>query len=275
MFAKISDRDLGEILSNLMQARVAKTLCKEHGIEITKADIEREYENSKKSFAAKPQFQDVPFEDLLRQQTGMSPDAYKASSGFFTVVAVYLVGTKLVPDEDAARIYEEDKDWYGPISEVRHILLRGSDDAAFKDKVRARAAALAEAQKVKERIDKGESFDELVKLMSDDVRSKFKDGVMAKWTPREWGSMSRIAESMKTMKVGDVAGPIESADGYHIIKLAAIEPAPPLSPEIVRDMRKRRALAVFQKRWSETRRGVDLRRMWPRPQKPAATSKPS
>lgn len=278
MIQKLDDKAIGVHVQNLMQAALARRLAKEMGLTITNEDLDRELEASKRVFASKPKFQGLSFEDMLKQETGMSPDAYKTCAQFFTVVAVYKVGMKLVPDEKASEFYEADKAWYGPIAEVRHIFLRGTDDPAYAGKSRTLKEAEAEARKVKERIDQGENFDDLVKLMSDDVRTKFKDGLLDKWTPKQWESKEGIAEAMKTMKVGDVRGPVKSPAGWHVIKLAALEPPPAINEDIVRDIRKRRALEVFQKRWAETKRGVAVRDLWPRLQirkAAAAESKPA
>lgn len=278
MFAKLNDRDVLDQLSALMRAELSKELAEEFKIEITNDILDREMGVSKKVFESKPKYQGVSFEDMLRQRTGMAPDAYKLSASFFVAVTIGQIGKKLVPDADAQAQFEKDRDYYGPTAEIRHIFVRGNDALAADpkktdSKIRTKAEAKAEAQKIKKRIDDGEVFEDLVKLFSDDVRTKFTGGLLAKWTPKEWGQESSVAAEMKTMKVGDVRGPVESANGWHIIKLLAEEPVPPLSEDIVREIRIRRGSEFFEEKWRQTKRGINVRDFAPRQAAKPASNK--
>lgn len=73
------------------------------------------------------------------------------------------------------------------------------------------------ANDLKLRIQNGESFEEIAKLYSDDKGSGSKGGVLP-W----FGSYRMIASFLQPiydMKVGDVAGPVETQFGFHLIKL--------------------------------------------------------
>lgn len=278
MFAKLNDRDILDQISALMRAELSKELAEEFKIEITNEILDKEMATSKKVFESNPKFQGVSFEDMLRQRTGMSPDAYKFSASFFVAVTIGQIGKKLVPDDAAQAQFDKDRDYYGPTSEIRHIFVRGNDALAANPKktdvkTRTKAEAKAEALKIKKRIDDGEVFEDLVKLFSDDVRTKFTGGLLAKWTPKEWAQEASIAAEMKTMKVGDVRGPVESSNGWHVIKLVAEEPIPPLSESIVREIRIRRGSEFFEEKWRQTKRGVNVRDFAPRQMLKAATGK--
>lgn len=103
--------------------------------------------------------------------------------------------------------------------------------AAPATKERSKDAALKLANEIKARLDKGEEFATVAKEVSDDPMSKANGGDMGKVArndPRfERKGWQPVVDKAYTMQVGEIAGPIETSDGYHIItvtKGAELEP---------------------------------------------------
>src|SRR6202790_392679 len=99
---------------------------------------------------------------------------------------------------------------------VSHILLpvtNPKDDAAVK----------AKAEGILKRAQGGEDFSALAKEFSQDPGSAQQGGDLG-WSERKvW--VAPFADAAYSMKVGEIAGPVKTQLGYHILKLAGIRPA--------------------------------------------------
>jgi peptidyl-prolyl cis-trans isomerase D len=125
------------------------------------------------------------------------------------------VATLVSPTEaDLQQMYDENKANYvlDERRRTRHILIpvNGDDDAGALKKAES---VLAEARA-------GKDFAELAKQYSTDITAK--DGgelgfVEQKQFPGPFG------DTLFSMKIGEVAGPVKSQFGYHLIKLEEIE----------------------------------------------------
>ena len=99
---------------------------------------------------------------------------------------------------------------------VSHILLpvaNPKDDAAVKAKVEG----------ILKRAQAGEDFAQLAKEFSPDPGSAAQGGDLG-WTERKvW--VAPFADAAFSMKVDEIRGPVKTQFGYHILKLAGIQPA--------------------------------------------------
>ena len=207
------------LVTAMMQSELAQAMLAERDIRLTRKRLSQGYDLNKKSFEDNPETSGINFEDFLKERTGMSPEAYQKSPGFFREVCLSNLGTVLVTDDQAAKAYQEDIDYYGPVFELRHILVQGNDNPKSRGVVRSMQEAKKQAVGILGRIKKGEKFEEAVRLYSDDPTSKFREGAFHKLTPTTIRTYPALEKEMQTMKVGDVRGPIESLKGYHLIKL--------------------------------------------------------
>jgi peptidyl-prolyl cis-trans isomerase D len=99
---------------------------------------------------------------------------------------------------------------------VSHILLpvaNPKDDAAVK----------AKAEGILKRAQSGEDFAQLAKQFSEDPGSAQQGGDLG-WSERKaW--VPPFADAAFSMKVDEIRGPVKTQFGYHILKLAGIQPA--------------------------------------------------
>jgi peptidyl-prolyl cis-trans isomerase D len=99
---------------------------------------------------------------------------------------------------------------------VSHILLTVADP---KDD----AAAKAKAEAILKRAQGGEDFAKLAKEFSQDPGSASQGGDLG-WSERKvW--VAPFADAAYSMNVDEIRGPVKTQFGYHILKLAGIQPA--------------------------------------------------
>ncbi len=125
-----------------------------------------------------------------------------------------------IPEEEVLSFYKNNpKDFVIPEKiKLRHILISVPPQASEGvDK-----AARQTIEGIRERIQKGESFESLAQAESQDKDSAPKGGELGLFAV---GSMSKEFESaVKDLKAGEVSMPVRTAMGYHLLKVDEIKP---------------------------------------------------
>ena len=176
------------------------------------------------------------YKDHLSQY--MSPESVHLQYAELRLEA--LAAQQQVSDADLRAAYEKDKSRL-EIPEkrhARHILITGKDDAA----------ALALAQQVLAQVKSGKDFGELAKQYSQDPGSAQNGGDLG-WADRST-FVKPFADALFAMKAGEIAGPVKTQYGYHIIRLDEIQPGKSKSfeearPELEAQVRRARATDRF------------------------------
>jgi parvulin-like peptidyl-prolyl isomerase len=136
------------------------------------------------------------------------------------VVRSYLASVSTPPadypsDAEIQAAYDQNQSVFMQPHAVRisqiFIASPASADAASADKARKRAADLAHEARAS-----GADFAALVKANSDEQQSAANGGDMG-FVP-DGLLMREVRKATDTMKTGDVAGPIQTAAGFHVIK---------------------------------------------------------
>ncbi len=120
---------------------------------------------------------------------------------------------------------------------LAHIMIRFATPEEMKaaqkskKKTRSEPEALKLANQIYDRLQKGEKFEAVAKQLSEDELSKEQGGSLgpvAKNDPRFLRrGFQPVLEKAFTMKVGEIAGPIKTTSGYHIVTVTApLEQAP-------------------------------------------------
>jgi peptidyl-prolyl cis-trans isomerase D len=128
---------------------------------------------------------------------------------------------------------------------ARHILLQLSPDAAADEKARVRAQAQALLEQLRAQ---PQRFAEIAKAQSQDPGSAAQGGDLG-WFGR--GAMVKAFEdAVFAMKKGEIAGPVETEFGLHIIQLDDIrrpapEPFDKARPRIEAELRRQQAQRRF------------------------------
>lgn len=126
-----------------------------------------------------------------------------------------------------------------------HILITVDAKAPAEEKQKARAQAEDLLKKIRAN---PASFADLAKAYSKDPGSAEKGGDLGSF--KRGDMVKPFATAAYEMKVGDVAGPVETEYGYHIIKLTGVTPGKSPSFEAMRgqletDLKRQRAAKKF------------------------------
>jgi len=151
-----------------------------------------------------------------------------------------LAAQQELSDADLRAAYEKEK---GRLEvpekrHARHVLITGKDDAA----------ALALAQQVLSQAKGGKDFGELAKQYSQDPGSAQNGGDLG-WAERST-FVKPFADALFGMTAGEIAGPVKTQYGYHIIRLDEIQRGKSKSfeearPELEAQLRRARATDRF------------------------------
>lgn len=121
-------------------------------------------------------------------------------------------------EKEAEKYYEANPQEFERLK-LAHILIR-----AGKPK-RSEKAALQLANQVYDRLKKGEKFEEMAKKFSEDEFSKEQGGLIGDVSKNDPRLMRRgfqpLLEKAFTLKVGEIAGPIKTTAGYHLVTITS------------------------------------------------------
>jgi len=189
------------------------------------ADREKAKETAEKSFDA---FRNrMPDDAAFNRQLsvfGMSTGVFKArlfdEAIFKEVIDREIKSTIQIPEDDARKYYQENSTRYDQPEKVKcsHILILTQDPATqqeLPEKQQMEKTSLAE--KILQRLQKGEVFADLAKDLSDDPYSRLKGGELP---PLPRGIMVREFDAVAfALRPGQISDLVPTKAGYHIIKL--------------------------------------------------------
>lgn len=169
-------------------------------VKISEADVEKYYEEHKNEF-------EIP-ERARLEYLVLSPDVVEHAAK--------------VTDEELKNYYQANIERYRTPEERRasHILIPAAASASAEDKAKAKAQAEDLLKQIKSSPGK---FAELAAKFSKDPGSAEKGGDLGFFGR---GLMVKPFDAaVFALKVGELAGPVETQYGYHIIRLDAVKPS--------------------------------------------------
>jgi peptidyl-prolyl cis-trans isomerase D len=138
----------------------------------------------------------------------------------YLVLALDAVASQIeVSADEVKQFHEQNAKQYaqGDERQASHVLIAVDAKASAQEKQAARARA---GQMLQQARQNPASFAELARKNSQDPGSAAQGGDLG-WFPR--GAMPKpFDDAVFQMKAGEIAGPVESEFGYHIIRLAAV-----------------------------------------------------
>lgn len=195
MMAKVR----GQLLESMINEKLLLQEARKRNITVSREDVDAHINMVKQKYG------EDAFINALTQQ-GITEEEYRKE------LTKQMLVNKLreevtkdinVTEEEAKEYYEKHKDKFTQpeMVHVRHILLPTEE----------------EAKKVMERIRKGEDFGKIAKEVSTDTGSKDKGGDLGYFSR---GKMVKPFEdaAFSLKKKGEIAGPIKTQYGYHIIQ---------------------------------------------------------
>ncbi len=142
-------------------------------------------------------------------------------------------------EEDLIAWYDDNQDRYLQDEQrrARHILIVSGDDAE------------ARAQDALERVQAGEAFETVAAEVSEDSGSAPQGGDLGSLTEEQY--LEGIGEAIFDMQEGEIRGPIQSAFGYHVVRLdeifeQGILPFEQARGDILSDVRSQAAVDIYR-----------------------------
>lgn len=170
-----------KVLSNLVESEAIEQEAVKNGVKVTKADVEKAFESAASANGGNEEIKKV-----LQKYYGMTVDQFKG-----------LIKTQLYSEKVQEKLLTQ--------VHIKHILL--TDEA--------------KANEALSRIQKGESFEDVAKSVSEDSNSK-EDGGDLGWLSRD-DLKDNISADFETavmkLKKGETSAVIKTKYGYHIVKI--------------------------------------------------------
>ena len=215
-------------------------LAKIDNTAITQADFDREFRSlpdyaqqmfsnasGRERFLNEIVNKELLYKEALKKGLDKGPDFTKKVEEFKKLTLVSEVFDKeimakaKVSDQDVKDYYEKNRDDFVVAREIRasHILVKTEE----------------EAQKVLERLKKGEKFDVVAKAVSIDTASARNGGDLGFFTKGQM--VPEFEQAAAMLKVGQTtSAPVKTQFGFHIIKVTDKKTGAPVEFEKVRDM---------------------------------------
>lgn len=170
--------------------------------------------------------QDLLYKEAVKK--GISRDSkVKAKIDLYrrVIIAQSLIDKEV--DEAAEKYYKDNQGEFEKLK-LSHIMvsyaspgdIKGADKKA-KQKLHAEDEALKIINQLKGRLDKGEDFSKVARENSEDVSTKGRGGDLGLASKDDKRLAARgygpLLERAFAMKVGEIAGPVKTMKGYHLI----------------------------------------------------------
>lgn len=200
--------------------RCLEAEAKREGIDVDRAEMEREVEARRREANSNPQYRGVPFEQLLAAQ-GTTPEELVESPVLRAQVLERKLLDRAVPPAELERQLDTERDVvlrrHGPRRRLEVILVRDIDG---EDSTRARA------DEIRGRIEREIPFHEAARTYSDDAQGRIAGGDVG-WHYAEGSFLpAAVVEAGFAGEVGTLSSPVRTDEGYYLVRVAAAEPAP-------------------------------------------------
>lgn len=202
-----------DMLNTLIDNKIIELEAKKEDITVSDDAIQAEYDELVESYGGEDSLQET------LDANGLTKESVKDNIRMYLMTKDVIAASIDITDEELKQYFEENKDDYGQPEQVAasHIFLE--DEATAKE--------------VEAKITAGEDFAELAKAYSVDTDTS-EDGGDLGYISR--GQMDeQFEEATFALEKGDVSGVVQSAEGYHIIKVTGKVPAEEAVFEDVKD----------------------------------------
>jgi parvulin-like peptidyl-prolyl isomerase len=247
MLLTLDATELRRLVETLLQEALVRQLLEAEQLVITPEAVRQEFADESTRF--EKESGGVPFEELIRQQTGLDAATFQATRGFQVKAALRVLSHKWFDAEALEREYPSREGYFGPLTHVRHVFLAASDRPEDKGKAATFAAARLRMDVVLADHARGIAFPDLVTKYSEDLATKFQGGLLPPFAPRRHPYDQGFAEAALSLGVGQVSSPVRSSMGWHLLRCERRDPVPPLAAvegELRRLLAAERFKAAFE-----------------------------
>jgi len=232
------------------EEKQASYLAKVGNTVITEADLEREIKNlpdfvqkmfegtsGREKFLEELVKRELLYQEALKEGLDKDPAYQKKFEDFKKINLVGLLLEKeieskaKVSDKEIRDYYEKHKEDFAPVSQVRLSRIVVNTEG--------------EAQKILERLKKGEDFAQLAKKSSTDTVSAKKGGDLGLFSRGEIPPEFQVVATR--LKTGEISEPIKTKSGYEIIKVTDKKMGQVIEFEKIKNLISQNLLAEKQK----------------------------
>ncbi|MHC4470671.1 MAG: peptidylprolyl isomerase [Planctomycetota bacterium] len=240
-------------LWDLAISRAVGRLLEKAGAEVVPKDVDAALEDLRHDFKEDERFKQTTFtfEQYVQAVRQMSLDELRSDPLFLAQVGLAKILRGAITGQEVKEYYGEHRDRYGEKRTFIHLLVKADErvEGPFNSRGRSleQARTIIDALLAKHR--RGYPFEKLVKESSED-RSNYS-------RPDRRIEVTRETQMPKTLKTavfesakGEVAGPIRTTYGFHLIKVLEVRPDPGFEAkraDVIRDMvMERRTKALLE-----------------------------
>ena len=262
LLVKLDDKEIAKTIEDILQEKLIVRLLATRQLQITEADLLQEWAYRKKKFNSDPRYKGVPYEEIVKQQTGLDPATLRSSLGFRVNTALGIIARTWFTPTQLKDAYTRHIRRFGPQLSCAHILIEATDiEIRQKTGIPSFEVARTRAEHVLLELDKGVKFDQLARIWSTDKATKSKGGRLPTFTPGRSIFEESIVACAETLKIGEISKPVRTRSGWHLVKLIRKDPAPPLEdPSVQSDLRRVLATQVFSETYKAAKIGIDFSR---------------
>lgn len=198
-------------LDGLIEQTLLKQEAEKRDLSISEEEKEEQFQQHISQIKQRYNLNEQKLLDTLKQQGINSLDQYKEmflsnneSNMLINKLRGEVVGEVQVSEEEIQKQYNENEENYEQKAQVKasHILVENEE----------------KAQEVKDKLNDGAEFEEMVKEYSTDTGSVESGGDVGYF--QENGKMvPEFSQAAFNLEVGEISDPVESQFGYHIIKV--------------------------------------------------------
>jgi peptidyl-prolyl cis-trans isomerase C len=220
-------------------AQTGPFLAKVGNVVITQADYDREFaalpdyaqqmfkgNEGRENFLNEIIKKEILYQEALKRGLEKTPEFKQKVEDFKKLTLISeLIGQEVmskakVSDQEVKDFYDKHKEDFTTTSQIRasHILVKTED----------------EANKVLERLKKGEKFETLARELSLDKASAKHGGDVGFFGRGQM--VPEFERAAAGLKVGEVSGPVKTQFGYHIIKVTGRKTGPVLEFDRVKEV---------------------------------------
>jgi hypothetical protein len=238
--AELKRRAARELITNVL----LEQFLKEKGYSPTEEELDREVARKRRLYERERREGQPSFDEALRSR-GMSVEQMKARPDPRTRFSCYV--RSILTERDVRRAFETERESWAEVR-ASHVLIRtraGMDEAQ-------KGAARARAEEIRAKALAGEDFAELARRYSA-CGSKEAGGDLG-YFPRRGKMVEPFARAAFALEVGGTSPVVETAFGYHVIRVtdvrpprdAGLEEARPCVEDFVAEREGRRIFADFR-----------------------------
>jgi len=205
----------GRLLNKAIEEKIIVQEASKRGIKVSGAEVER----SIKEFLEENHVSEADFEKRIKER-GMSTEEYRKWLREDIIVIAKIIdidvdGKVVVDDNEMRAYYESNRQQYrkGPETmRVKAIFMKVGSNASPAEVTYVKLKAI----KILSELEKGEAFDRLAGLYSEDPSKKY-DGTFGEF--KKGDLVPALDRRLSEMKEGETSGPVWTMEGVYILKL--------------------------------------------------------